>query len=139
MKPSFASARRSLRRCREGGAAIEFAIVFPLLVTLLFGIFQIGVAYHNAGTVRYGLERAMRQVFLNPNLTAQQLEDALRGEMAGSPISGRIDVALRRETVNGVVTAVGETNYTAEIVIPLLGAIPVRFDAAVTVPIVDPP
>ena len=33
---------------RQGGAAaVEFALVFPFLVMVLFGIFQFGIAYNN--------------------------------------------------------------------------------------------
>jgi len=32
---------------QRGATAVEFALVFPLLVMILFGIFQFGIAYNN--------------------------------------------------------------------------------------------
>ena len=44
------SALKILRRCQRGAAAIEFAIAVPVLVTMIYGIFQVGLIYQaNAG------------------------------------------------------------------------------------------
>ena|SRR5690349_14622267 len=39
-----------LRRCQRGAAAIEFAIAVPVMVVMIYGIFQVGLIYEaNAG------------------------------------------------------------------------------------------
>ena len=39
-----------LRRCNRGAAAIEFAIAVPVMVVMIYGIFQVGLIYQaNAG------------------------------------------------------------------------------------------
>lgn len=39
-----------LRRCQRGAAAIEFAIAVPVMVVMIYGIFQVGLIYQaNAG------------------------------------------------------------------------------------------
>ena len=32
---------------QKGAAAVEFAIIIPVLVMILFGMFQFGIAYNN--------------------------------------------------------------------------------------------
>jgi Flp pilus assembly protein TadG len=34
---------RNLRRSRDGAAAVEFALIAPLLITLMLGVFQAGI------------------------------------------------------------------------------------------------
>ena len=44
------SALKFLRRDQRGAAAIEFAIAVPVLVVMIYGIFQVGLIYQaNAG------------------------------------------------------------------------------------------
>lgn len=38
-------------RCRKGGAAIEFGIVLPLLVVLVFGIIEFGILMYNKAVI----------------------------------------------------------------------------------------
>ena len=57
---------RRLRRDREDGAAlVEFALVLPLLLTLLIGIVEFGWALGNNLDVRHGGREAARLVAVN--------------------------------------------------------------------------
>lgn len=50
------------RRRREGGAAlVEFAMVLPLLVALLFGIVEFGIALNDYQSIRHGVREGARQ------------------------------------------------------------------------------
>jgi len=55
--------RLRVRRCEKGQALVEFALVAPLLLLLLFAIVQIGIAYKNslalADAVRAGARAAV--------------------------------------------------------------------------------
>lgn len=58
--------RRNLRllrsRRRERGAAlVEFAMVLPLLVALLFGIVEFGIALNDYQSIRHGVREGARQ------------------------------------------------------------------------------
>ena len=54
--------RARQRRDRERGAAlVEFAIVFPLLVLLLSGIIDFGMAFSNLNAARQGVREGARQ------------------------------------------------------------------------------
>jgi TadE-like protein len=56
------SRRRSSRSTRERGAAlIELAIALPILVILVFGIVEFGVAYNDYISIRDGVRQAARE------------------------------------------------------------------------------
>lgn len=70
------------RRNEHGAAAVELAIILPILVMLLFGIIQFSVMYNR----QQGLHAAAREgarVASLPNTTsteiAQRVDDALEG------------------------------------------------------------
>ena len=56
-------ARRINRECRrdQGAAAVEFALVVPILIVLLLGIVDYGLYFTNALAVRAGVSEAARQ------------------------------------------------------------------------------
>ncbi len=37
---------RGFTRCRRGASAVQFAMVFPLMIILMFGIISIGQAFY---------------------------------------------------------------------------------------------
>jgi Flp pilus assembly protein TadG len=51
--------RLSPRR-QEGAAAVEFALVAPILVILLFGVLQFGVAFLHVQTIRSAVREGAR-------------------------------------------------------------------------------
>ena len=54
---------RSFRRDRgaEGAAAVEFALVMPILITVMFGILQYGLWFNDSLNTRQGVREAARQ------------------------------------------------------------------------------
>jgi Flp pilus assembly protein TadG len=65
---------RAMLRCSSGAAAVEFAFVFPLLVTLVLGIFGAGAVMHSVSNVHYALEETARKLQMNPTLTQSELQ-----------------------------------------------------------------
>lgn len=53
--------RRNSLRSENGQAAVEFALVVPVLLLLLLGIIQGGIVYHNYLTVTDAARAASRQ------------------------------------------------------------------------------
>ena len=73
--PPYSTCFRDLARCRRGTSAIEFAIVSPILILLLFGM------------VAYG-------IYLGASHSVQQIAaDAARTAVAGLDESERISLA----------------------------------------------
>jgi Flp pilus assembly protein TadG len=51
----------SKRRNQRGAAAVEFALVLPLFVTLVFGIIDYGFYFNDSVSTRNGVREAARQ------------------------------------------------------------------------------
>jgi Flp pilus assembly protein TadG len=51
---------RRRRRDAEGAAAVEFALVFPILMLVVFGILQYGLYFFDAHGTRSGVREAAR-------------------------------------------------------------------------------
>lgn len=54
-----------LRTDKTGSAAVEFALVVPFLLALLFGIFEFGQAAFTQGILDYAVEQAARCASVN--------------------------------------------------------------------------
>lgn len=129
----FASADR-LARDESGATAIEFAIVAPVCLAMMFGILQFGWALHCAASARFALERAMRSVTLNPTMTETQLASAVEADLAAIADPDEVTVTLRRETIAGASSAVGTATLTTEVGVPTLYTYPITFTATVVTP-----
>jgi len=53
-----------LRRDEEGAAAVEFAIAVPVLVTMLYGIFQVGLLFQANAGMQHALGEGARYATL---------------------------------------------------------------------------
>lgn len=56
---------RRLGRSERGSSAVEFALVAPALVTMLFGVFEFGRAIWTQGLLDYAVEQASRCASIN--------------------------------------------------------------------------
>jgi Flp pilus assembly protein TadG len=57
--------QRALRACRRGAAALEFALVAPLLFTMTLGIIEYGFVFYGYSVVQYGANNVARSVAVN--------------------------------------------------------------------------
>jgi Flp pilus assembly protein TadG len=113
----------TLARDERGQTAVEFALVAPLLIVLLLGIIQVGVAFHDYVTLtdaaRAGARQAIVVRFHNGDTTAatQAVRDA-----AGSLNQAKLGVSVTDPswTTSGSQVTVTAT-YPYKIDIPLLG------------------
>lgn len=70
--------KRRVRR-QEGQGLVEFALVFPVLILLLMGVFDFGRAIMAYNTVANGARGAMRAAIVDQNTTV--IRDAALGQM----------------------------------------------------------
>jgi len=59
---------------KAGGAALEFALIAPLLLMLLFGIFAFGWGLNAESSVRYTLETSSRALQMKNSLTQSDIQ-----------------------------------------------------------------
>ena len=104
------------RRRERGAAAVEFALVLPLLLTLLFGIIEFGWAYAQMLDVRHGAREGARLVAVNDfpaGMTADDLTAIEQTDHLVATICDRMDLTNDAEislelVVSGGVSA-GQT------------------------------
>ena len=61
---------RHMLRNQAGAAAIEFALAVPVLVVMIYGIFQIGVAFQASAGMQHALGEGARLATICKNPTA---------------------------------------------------------------------
>lgn len=65
----FRRAAAALRHDQSGSSAVEFALVFPVLGLLLFGIIQFSIAFHDRVVLTDGVRIAARQFAISRGQT----------------------------------------------------------------------
>lgn len=107
--------RGARRRPQRGIAAIEFALVFSLLLTMLYGIATFGAALYIQQAVSRAAEDGARAAPLLPALllpasqaaATEQVRGAVRDSLAGSlivPATANLTPAARRDWIASQVT-----------------------------------
>lgn len=93
----FAVARDS-----KGAAAVEMALAIPILLELLWMIFQAGLIFRAMSGIQHGLGEGARYATLYPQPTASQIRNRISDEVYGigpgsftidSPVAGTADGA----------------------------------------------
>jgi Flp pilus assembly protein TadG len=113
-----------LLSARAGGAAIEFAILGPVLFTIVLGAIDVGRMFYVRQGLEYATEQAARYYSLNPTSATSTITTYLRGQMAGG-MGPSVSVAYADTTscnANGAVTCSTITaTYTFSFIAGYLG------------------
>jgi Flp pilus assembly protein TadG len=67
----------SLVRDRRGSAAIEFSIAIPILISMIWGIFQFGLIFEATAGVENALARGARMETIYPTPTDTQVQNEI--------------------------------------------------------------
>ncbi len=94
--------QRRLINDARGVAALEFALVAPLFLMLVFGIFQFGMAFYASAGLRNGVEVAARYAQVYPRPTDSQISSTLSSSTFGLNPSLMTAPTLTHGTANGV-------------------------------------
>ena len=94
-----------LRRDDRGAAAIEMAIALPVLIAMIYGLFQVGLLYQANAGMQHALGEGARVATLYERYTSNNVptDAAIKSRMT-SKLFGKGDGAF---TVNDPVTGTG--------------------------------
>src|SRR5215208_5591986 len=73
----------ALRADLRGAAILEFALLAPLMFTMLLGFVEIGRMFYVRQSLEFATEEAARYYMLNPTAASSTVTTYLQGQMAG--------------------------------------------------------
>jgi Flp pilus assembly protein TadG len=88
-----------LRADRRGGAVLEFAIIGPVLLTILLGVVEMGRMFYIRHALEYATEEAARYYMIHPTATQDAVTAALRAAMAGG-MGASVSTPVYADTAN---------------------------------------
>jgi Flp pilus assembly protein TadG len=91
--------RPGMIRDVRGATALEFAMVAPVLIALLIGVFNLGYALYCGAAVRHAVQQSSRALLFDPNITASAFKVTVASKLAGIPVTN-LNIAIGNETVN---------------------------------------
>lgn len=115
---------------RSGATAAEFALILPLFVVMVTGLFELGWTQHCLSSTRYAMERAARDLMLDPTLTEAQLESRVRAELEDTADP---EVEITLSIVDGPAGRIATLTglYVREIGVPMLPTFPLTHTVSV--------
>lgn len=114
----------------RGAGAVELALVLPVFVALLVGVFEFGWTQHCVSSIRYALEATSRVLMVNPAMSESALQADVRARLQSL---GDKDVTV---TLNIVTNANGRVayltgSYHRDIGVPQLATYPMTYNTTV--------
>lgn len=136
---SVSASRHPTRRRRwgddSGATALEFALIVPVMITLLIGAFQTAWVMHCAASVRYSLETQARSLLLNPNMTADALKSAMVSQLTGLVDTSSLKVTIVTDnSVAGAPVLRASSEYEPTLAIPFVSTYHLDLKATTVVP-----
>ncbi|MBU2598175.1 MAG: pilus assembly protein [Actinobacteria bacterium] len=104
----------------KGASAVEFAIILPILIMLVFGIFQFGIAYNNYITITHAAREGARRAAVD--LNNPDLKDIIIERAYPIPITEDDIIITTPEGTNIGDPVEVEITYNITIEIPLVGS-----------------
>lgn len=99
-----------IRHCQRGAAAVEFAIAVPVLILMIYGIFQVGLLYEANAGMQHALGEGARLATLYDRTTTNHVptDVAIKAKMS-TQLFGQNDGSF---TVSDPVTSAGYKTLT---------------------------
>lgn len=124
--------RNRIIKNEKGASAVEFALILPILIMLVFGIFWFGIAYNNYIALTHAAREGARLAAVNMDeiLGIEEFENRIK-ESAPS-------VSIESITLSGQYGDIGDsvavtvTGEVLNIEIPLAGSWPVQLTSTAT-------
>src|SRR5687768_3854249 len=90
---------KRIKQDETGGAVVEMAFALPILLTFVYGIFQLGVIFAANAGIQHALGEGARFATLYPSPTDAAIKTKMEGKLFGTKI-GQYTVAAPTGTAN---------------------------------------
>lgn len=120
---------------RDGATALEFAIMGPVVLGVLFGLFDIAFSLYVKSSFTHAVNTAAREVYLDPDRTDSEIETDLTSQLAkfNSLVSTKISSDASGSLEYKVIRATMTYNYKT----PILNQIPIILEGESRAPILN--
>jgi Flp pilus assembly protein TadG len=123
----------------NGAAAVEMAMLLPLLFMILFGIIDFGRMYNAQITVTEAAREAARAVVLAPGETDATLQGKAMAKAAAKPLTiNDSDITISQTCDGENDKAIVTVQYNFSFITPLAGYVPALSDGPITAQAVMP-
>jgi len=121
---------------RRGATAVEFAMVAPIFIIMVAGVFEMGRAMWIKSSMQYAVEETTRYAIVNTGATTSTLATyaSTAYTSSGNSISGAT-FAATQTTTSGVTYISVTGSYSFSVIIPLVPFPDVTLSAKSRVPI----
>ncbi|TPK61596.1 pilus assembly protein [Mesorhizobium sp. B2-4-19] len=115
---------------------MEFALIAPFLIILLFGIFALGWSMHSVSSVRYTLETSSRSLQLQNTLTQADIQSIATQKLQALGLKD-VNVTIAIDPASGGFRMAHLTaTYAFVVDFPYLNTFPINYATTVSVPLV---
>jgi hypothetical protein len=115
--------RNKIFKNEKGASAVEFALILPILIILIFGVFEFAIAFNNYITITHAAREGVRLAAVdlyNPELKEYIKERAFPLILTDEDIVIDVDSAEDPPLIGDPVSV--EITYNFGISIPLVGS-----------------
>ena len=117
-----ARARRGamlLARSRLGAVALEFALVFPVFLLLMYGLFEFSRVFWTENTLEFAVEEAARFAIVNGTATNADIIGVATNNAAGLDAND-INFSVNRDTIGTQEFVTVDAAYNFDLLFPIL-------------------
>ena len=104
----------------SGASAVEFAIVFPLLVVLITGIIQVSSALYTETVMKHAIQDIGRRAMVSTTLTATDMKAEILKKVTGRGLTADNINVTEVSNGDGSASVTFELTYDYEMKIPLV-------------------
>ena len=124
--------------CRLGSVAIEFAVLLPVFLALIYGLFEFARIAWTQTTLEYAVEEAARFAMVNPTASATEITDFANDSATGLDAT-LIIINVTLETLGEAEFVTVDGTYTFVPIVKIVGLGKYILTSKARMPIVIPP
>lgn len=125
--------RRALRR-EDGATAVEFALIAPILLSMVLMALQIGLALHKGNTVQWAINKAARAALLDTTLDEEGIQNYIDARIKTIDSTASVDIKYEVTTVGAAALGTISGTYYHNVDVPFFPSFKAKFDVDVSVP-----
>ena len=129
----------SAKRCfhdDKGTTTVEFALILPFFLGMVFGIFWIGWISYTTNSIHHALAEGARALQLKTKITQSDLQTLVRSRVVTGTDAQNITVTLSFDAASGGTQLAHTTaTYPLTFTVPLIGTYSINYTTSMTVPV----